>query len=578
MASESSSVTRYRWWRDPRWLITILATVAIGSFVWGLFGPEPRLIVARETTFITEPLRPDGTPDYAKHVLDLLGRGTPPDDNAAVALLQATWPMDLDADDLVLICKALGIPDTPPDVPSLAKSDHDKDLRKALRRFLGLGIPDDGIPMHSNDEAASRVFDLIDAARTYPWAAADCPPLAAWVERQSPALDLIAAGANRPKYELPLPDLLRGDADTMLVGVVMLDLTHLRDLGRELTMRAMLRLGEGKVSEAWRDIHAVHRFARLIAPAGRPSFLVRHLLSRALQSTANAATVTLLDSPDLSEAMVTSIRRDLGALPPLADIGSSRMMERLGVVDIVVAIARMPRSERAQFYSLGVMDEPGLALRTSLDMNVVLRAVNDHVDQIDAALALPSHAERSRALLRINADIAAPPYGPGGFRKAMWLAQLAMNRGARSFAFARNLMGLLTSASGGILDAYERAGADSAVLRLAAALAEYRVRGLGGEGKPYPETLADLVPEVLDAVPDDPCSGTPLHYERRGEGHLLYSVGPDGTDDGGTNEELAKGEWRAADDFPDSLKSRDMAIRVPRPKRSLAPTPATEGE
>ncbi len=569
---------RYRWWRDPRWIILILVAATGGMVLWGLFGPEPKLIVSRETTLITEPLRPDGTPDYAAHVLDLLGRNTPPEENAAVAVLHATWPMGLDAEDLAAVCKALGIPDTPPDVPSLDSADNDKALRDELRAFLGLNVSDDGIPMHSDDEAIDRVIKLIDDARIIPWTQEECPLLAAWVARQSPALDLIVEGATRPKYELPLPDLLRAEPGTMLIGVVMHGTQRLRDVCRVLIMRAMLHLGEGRMPEAWRDIHAVHRLARLIAPAGRPRFLITHLVAIAIEGTANAATFVLLESPGLTAAMAASIRRDLESLPAPPDIRSSQAMERLGIVDLVVAIARMPRSERSGSLSLGGIDELGLALGTSLDMNVVLRTINDAEDRIEKALSLPDHQARCQAMDQIITEITARPFGPGGWEKAAWLAQAALSRGARSTACARSLLGFLVSPTKGVLDAYERRRAEAAILRLAAALAEYRGRGLGGEGRPYPDSLEGLVPEVVATVPEDPCSGKPFRYERRGDGYLLYSVGPDGADDGGTNDELVRGEWRSDDDDADTVKSRDIAVRMPRPKRGLIPPPSDAGK
>ncbi len=48
-----------------------------------------------------------------------------------------------------------------------------------------------------------------------------------------------------------------------------------------------------------------------------------------------------------------------------------------------------------------------------------------------------------------------------------------------------------------------------------------------------PATLTDLAPDYLPSVPVDPCSSRPLCYHRTPSGHLLYSVGPDGVDDGG---------------------------------------------
>lgn len=50
----------------------------------------------------------------------------------------------------------------------------------------------------------------------------------------------------------------------------------------------------------------------------------------------------------------------------------------------------------------------------------------------------------------------------------------------------------------------------------------------------YPISLAALAPKYLAAVPADPFAASgPLHYRRTKSSYILYSVGPDGKDDGG---------------------------------------------
>jgi hypothetical protein len=51
-----------------------------------------------------------------------------------------------------------------------------------------------------------------------------------------------------------------------------------------------------------------------------------------------------------------------------------------------------------------------------------------------------------------------------------------------------------------------------------------------------PETLDQLVPDYLAAVPVDPFDGAPLRYKRFDRSFLVYSVGEDGKDDGGKQE------------------------------------------
>jgi len=65
---------------------------------------------------------------------------------------------------------------------------------------------------------------------------------------------------------------------------------------------------------------------------------------------------------------------------------------------------------------------------------------------------------------------------------------------------------------------------------LAAAVAAERYRRLHGE---WPQSLVQLTPDLLAAVPDDPFTGGPLLYRRLPDGVVIYSVGQDGEDNGG---------------------------------------------
>ncbi|MBI2301162.1 MAG: hypothetical protein HYU66_19820 [Armatimonadetes bacterium] len=65
-------------------------------------------------------------------------------------------------------------------------------------------------------------------------------------------------------------------------------------------------------------------------------------------------------------------------------------------------------------------------------------------------------------------------------------------------------------------------------------LSELALHACHAEKGAWPETLDALVPEYLWTVPLDPFTpGAALAYRREGDGHVLYSVGPDGRDDGG---------------------------------------------
>jgi hypothetical protein len=64
----------------------------------------------------------------------------------------------------------------------------------------------------------------------------------------------------------------------------------------------------------------------------------------------------------------------------------------------------------------------------------------------------------------------------------------------------------------------------------AVALAAERYRQVHGR---WPASLGELLPAYLTAVPLDPFTGQPLKLARHDQGIVIYSVGPDGVDNGG---------------------------------------------
>ena len=85
-------------------------------------------------------------------------------------------------------------------------------------------------------------------------------------------------------------------------------------------------------------------------------------------------------------------------------------------------------------------------------------------------------------------------------------------------------------------EARARVGLDLLLLRLA-------LRAYRAERSLYPRTLADLRPAYLKTLPTDNfTAGQAYHYRIEGHSYRLWSVGPDGRDDGG----LPIAEWRGA--------------------------------
>ncbi len=75
----------------------------------------------------------------------------------------------------------------------------------------------------------------------------------------------------------------------------------------------------------------------------------------------------------------------------------------------------------------------------------------------------------------------------------------------------------------------------ASIRTLDAALAVERYR-LAHDGR-VPAALSEMAPSLLPAVPVDPYSGEPIKYRLTPERYVVYSVGPDGKDDGGADVE-----------------------------------------
>jgi len=78
------------------------------------------------------------------------------------------------------------------------------------------------------------------------------------------------------------------------------------------------------------------------------------------------------------------------------------------------------------------------------------------------------------------------------------------------------------------IDAQAHNEANLGLLRVGLSLEQYHARN----GK-WPESLDALAPAFDGDVPKDPCSGHPFIYKPSGTSLLLYSIGTNGTDDGG---------------------------------------------
>jgi hypothetical protein len=150
------------------------------------------------------------------------------------------------------------------------------------------------------------------------------------------------------------------------------------------------------------------------------------------------------------------------------------------------------------------------------------------VSQLERLLLRASvdyHREHALALSLMNRMVALKDLPP----PEQAVAEKAVTSDIRELAPRAFLVRLLFPALEKVSEACRREQAQ--VRCLIVALAAERYRQAHGD---WPATLEKLVPEMLKEVPLDAFDGEPLRYKRLSDGVIVYSVGVDGVDNGGT--------------------------------------------
>ena len=264
-----------------------------------------------------------------------------------------------------------------------------------------------GLPQNPEEVGWDTVGNAMDS----PWKASDLPDLAAWAQANQADLDSFVAAAERPTILHPAAAPQRSERHVAVRHASHAQHHAHRGIARSLVTRAMLHLGEGRHAESWRDLLAIHRWARLV---GQGPTLVDQLVAIAIDGIADVkAPPRLLADDQLPAELARQIQQDLAGLSPPCDMAKCfDEGERLYFVD---AIVHGSRRGVGTFLIDSLYMDDAEALRPldyiSVDWNVTLAKGNGWYDRLAAACRQPTRAARKRALQNIAHDLHA-------FRKA----------------------------------------------------------------------------------------------------------------------------------------------------------------
>lgn len=403
----------------------------------------------------------------------------------------------------------------PPPAPSLVnKADYVAWLNEASH--VGGA---DAMPLYERAVAACVPWNgpaaLLNAARNGDAAALLAPEIDAWLKANAAALAAFREAAGQPGRSGT-----RRSADGTLFGVELPEIGPLRELATASMIDGRRLLKAGRPREALERYLDVARTGRHM---GRGGTLIEVLAGGMLQQQSAEAVLDFLRHP----------RADGLDFAALAD-------ELEAALWMTAPLARALEGERA-FYldaaqQVWELDARGGAPRVNADrVRRLFPAVRDDGRTLDTLV-------RDLGAAGFDATVAA---GQAFFDAAT----LALNRPCReaaerlreieSIAAEARSNPLLRSLTPPLARIHLVQTRTVAACR-AAVLAAHLRAGRAARGE-YPRTLVGFAARVFA---EDPFAGRPFVYHRQGDGFVLYSVGENGTDDGGR-----AGEAGAADDL-----------------------------
>jgi hypothetical protein len=490
------------------WVIVCAVFVVRVARRMGFFGgPGPAVTISRETTHIVQPLREDGYVDYFAALNQRSREGVTAENNAAVLLWQAVGPAAIVAcygeEGCDGFFRELGVP-RPADDGEYFLSQWVYASRiegDPPREEQPESTADEwGGPVDESPTWTSILGEQSARASERPWSAEEFPKLAEWLEANRRPLALVVEASAKERFYSPL---IPADKSPTLRMARLPSPQAARQMCGALQTRAMLRLHQGKIDEAWSDLLACHRWARLVAQG--PMYL-EIIIAHGIDAVACSGDAALAHHGSLTSEHARRLRADLDQLARLPGwFDRIDPAERFTFLDGVTAVAReglgvldCSRDKESRLESL-IWQFGG---NETLDWDAILRAGNALFDRLVEIGEIPDPLGKS--LLK-----SGPRRAVSEKLGQLWLA-------------------LLTAPSAACWGVEDRGVMIPVMAKLSLALAAYR-----SDRGSYPDALGQLVPEYVKEVPEDPYSGDALRYAREGEDYVLYSVGPNGQDEQG---------------------------------------------
>ncbi|MDX1962388.1 MAG: hypothetical protein SFX18_04500 [Pirellulales bacterium] len=474
----------------------------------------PPFTISQETTYITEPLNPNGYPDYVAAVNKELSKGVTPENNGAAVVLAIIDPhAEPKSDNLYKLLKV--------ERPTSG-------YLQSYKTFISEKLTRDG---YEADTAAylateKRLEDQFDAALTRPWTEEEFPPVAEWLKQQQPALETFKKIRQKDRWFVPL----ELDPERLSFMEIRLSLQHqMRDIACAQAILALREIGHQRYAQAAEVIADSLHWLRISQPAWA---FIEKIINVNNHSTAHDAPLMHLTYAAPSGAIdVEGLVKLHGSIDKSTWNKILHHYDRMNILSIMCEMAQ---------YGYNWSTIPGEKLTVgadqqfndTVDFDVMLQTINGYYDRKEEILRLSTAEERWKAFEELKQKVAKDRQGikdSGLLYKAMLVSMSKEERSRACAALTYTIM--TTGFNHGIqMKLLQRLELQANLQRANLALVRYRAK----HGK-YPLDFAELKSEGIEALPRELIVEGPIKYKTDGDNFVLWSIGYDENDSGGYN-------------------------------------------
>lgn len=581
------------------WFLLIVGGYAV-YFVFDFLEPERVLVtISKETTYITEPLKENGYPDYLTYVNQSLSEGVTRENNAYVTILRIAGPPRFEDP----VCEReyyqwLGMKPLPSERNYFQPySDFGFKLHKEIEekyayteeetRILMAPAPDpedqsaDAIAYRKMIESPEykereRIRERLtnEDFLEKPWTAKDYPEAAEWLVKQEPILERLAELEKRPKFFAPFD---RAKNENSLVSSTIPHVDLMRKVANIIVARANFAIGAGNRENGFKSVRILFKLADYLHDGPSET---EQSVGNVVERMAEAPLNHLVQDPKTTIEEITAIENDYKQLHKSDVIKAMDQFDRLNYLSFVCESAENGINESELFATGCFVTLPNsprgkssFFIRKRVDHDWILRDGNADFDQAVKILQIsdPVAQETARSTFD-NRLKGVSSEKSNNLDDVIDFFSSKTSRSAHRAMKFKNWAGPHINYATIYQDNHKMARELQIV---SFALARYRVKN----GK-YPIDFAELKSEGISAIPTDIFKQSPCVYSSDGTGFLLYSVGSDGKDAGGFSGKVSNDR---SDDIAVFSPNREPKAPVqPEPEsddkidREAAPVPMTE--